>query len=717
MPPVDDRTPQTNPQPRISARRLWLFRVIVAVVAPILLLVLLEVVLRVAGFGFPASTFVKCEVNGKSIWCSNNKFGWRFFSPEISRQFEPFTVSAEKGADTYRIFVLGESAALGEPDSAYCFGRFLRVMLRRQYPSVNFEVFTAAMPAINSHAIVPIARDCARLKPDLFIIYMGNNEVVGPYGAGTVFTPLSKNLSIIRASIAIKATRVGQLLSRITDITSRSDTKPEQWGGLEMFLGKQIRHDDEQMKFVYSHFRKNLEDIIKIAQNSGAKIVLSTVAVNLRDCPPFASMHRPGLDEQRKKNFEGLYQEGIAAEKALDFQGAIDKYLAAAEIDDTYAELQFRLGRCLWNLGQFDKAREKYIQAMELDTLRFRADTKINQIIREVGRNYADKGVYLVETAEEFANQSPRNSPGFELFLEHVHLNFSGNYLLARTIFQRAQDVLADKIETKKTTDAGPLSEEQCAKMLAFTDYDNLIITQGNFVTISQGSPFINQAYHDEISAFWSQKAEQAGARMDPNALGRAVDTYRRAIIQDSNDLILRLKIGKLLWETRIDPPVAITQYRLVVERTPNDFFRLAELANMERALGDVNSALIHATRAVEILPTNALANYVAGVLYQIKGRPERAQKHLAQTVRLRPDFEPGYTLLAKVLIQQGKTEKAERVYRKGIESATEKAHLHFGLSALLKEKGRPEEAEKELQEAKTLDPNISDALQPPPTR
>jgi tetratricopeptide (TPR) repeat protein len=193
---------------------------------------------------------------------------------------------------------------------------------------------------------------------------------------------------------------------------------------------------------------------------------------------------------------------------------------------------------------------------------------------------------------------------------------------------------------------------------------------------------------------FWSQKAEEARARMDANALVEAVNIYRRALIEDGNDLILRLKAAQMFWETRIDAPAAIEQYRLYVGQTPNDYVRLAELANMERAAGDVNSALIHAVKAVEIMPTYALANYVTGVLYQIKGRPDLAQKYLAQTIRSRPDFEPGYT-------------EAERVYRNGIESATEKIPLHLGLFTLLKEKGRLEEADKELQEAKSLDPNI----------
>ena len=162
---------------QMLSRRLWIFRLLTACLAPVLFLVLLEAGLRIIGYGFPASTFVKCEINGKPAWCSNNRFGLRFFPREIARGMLPFAVRAEKPANTYRIFILGESAAEGDPMPAFSFGRQLQVLLREQHPQVNFEVFTAAMTAINSHVIVKIAEDCARLKPDLFIWF--NSEKVG----------------------------------------------------------------------------------------------------------------------------------------------------------------------------------------------------------------------------------------------------------------------------------------------------------------------------------------------------------------------------------------------------------------------------------------------------------------------------------------------------------------------------------------------------------
>ena len=76
---------------------------------------------------------------------------------------------------------------MGDPEPAFGFGRILQVLLQAKYPARHFEVVNVAITAINSHVIRQIARDCAPRQGDLWIIYMGNNEVVGPFGAGTVF--------------------------------------------------------------------------------------------------------------------------------------------------------------------------------------------------------------------------------------------------------------------------------------------------------------------------------------------------------------------------------------------------------------------------------------------------------------------------------------------------------------------------------------------------
>src|SRR5947207_14979378 len=111
---------------------------------------------------------------------------------------------------------------------------------------------------------------------------MGNNEVVGPYGAGTVFGSQTPSLSFIRASIGLKATRIGQLLDSVRQRFSKTQM-PATWEGMEMFLKQQVRQSDPRMAKVYSHSEANLQEIVNIGRRAGARIVLSTVPSNLKD--------------------------------------------------------------------------------------------------------------------------------------------------------------------------------------------------------------------------------------------------------------------------------------------------------------------------------------------------------------------------------------------------------------------------------------------------
>lgn len=70
----------------------------------------------------------------------NDKFGWQFFPPEVARSPTPTILPAVKAPGTFRVFVFGESAALGDPRPAYGFGRFLEVLLNERFPGRRFEV-------------------------------------------------------------------------------------------------------------------------------------------------------------------------------------------------------------------------------------------------------------------------------------------------------------------------------------------------------------------------------------------------------------------------------------------------------------------------------------------------------------------------------------------------------------------------------------------------
>jgi hypothetical protein len=81
--------------PSVTGRRLWLFRIIAVTVIPALLFLLLEISLRIVGYGFPTTITIKDKINGVPSYYNNTKFAWRFFHPNIARTTEPCGFSVE----------------------------------------------------------------------------------------------------------------------------------------------------------------------------------------------------------------------------------------------------------------------------------------------------------------------------------------------------------------------------------------------------------------------------------------------------------------------------------------------------------------------------------------------------------------------------------------------------------------------------------------------
>ena len=419
------------PAPALSRGRLWLFRFLAAVVLPLVVLGGVELLLRLVGFGFDPHFFKRETIDGKSYFVANDDFGLRFFPRRMARFPAPAVMSATKAPGTYRIFILGESAALGDPRPNYGAGCYLQVLLAERFPQAKFEVVNTSITAINSHAILPIARECARHQGDLWVIYMGNNEMVGPFGAATVFGLKAPPLWLVRTYLQARRLRLAQLLLDVSRKLARPGTSAPDWRGMAMFMHSQVSPSDPRKQRVYGNFERNLEDILKSGLSSGARIVLSTVAVNFKDCPPFGSVSGEDLPPANRTAFEESCQEGAAAEKQGRFAEARSDFERATGICPQSAQAQFQLATCLLRLTNAPAARLHFQQAVDADTLPFRADSRINEIIRTEAHRFEGKSLSLCDAVKALDEASPEGIPGDELFYEHVHLNPNGNYALA----------------------------------------------------------------------------------------------------------------------------------------------------------------------------------------------------------------------------------------------------------------------------------------------
>lgn len=695
------RPPQPTAAPKtVSRGRLWLFR-LVALSLPFLLLVLLELGLRLFGYGYATSFLQKTRIDGQECYINNDRFSWRFFPPTLARWPGTLRIPALKAPDTTRIFIFGESAAMGDPQPAYGASRYLEVLLRERYPGRKFEVINVAFTAINSHVILPIARECAAHDGDLWIIYMGNNEMVGPFGAATVFGSQAPPRAMVQFNLALQRTRVGQLaMATLRKLGGKSaDTA---WGGMRMFLQNQIPPTDPRRETVYRNFEANLRDIVRLGTNSGAKVILNTMSVNLRECPPFASLANSNLPAADREQFQKLSAAAIALAAEAKPAVAAEQFAQAAKIDPNFAEVQFRWADCLL-LTSNRSAQTNYQRACDVDALPFRADSRINATIRRVAGEFPGSTLVLSDAEATLAAASPQGIAGNELFFEHVHFSFQGNYLLGRLWAEQVHGLLPDPTRGARASDWA--TREICDRDLGLTVWNQSFVLESVVRRMQQpplSSQFNNSDRLAELHVELERLQQHQTSTNDVMRVGQAlVDAIQRW----PNDAFLQEGFANFL-EAVGDRRQAANAYRKVLEILPHDFYAKLQL-------GRLYGELEQPAEGEPLLRAASQQRPTVPDIWSELGDVQMAQKEFAAALdsytrglELRPQDAGYISYQANALAKLGRTAEAATAYRHAIQVSPDSAEAHFELAGLLAGDNQLVDAAREYAEAIRCRPN-----------
>ena len=659
------------------------------ILCPLVVFGSVELALRLAGYGYPTSFFLRTHISGHDFFVPNAKFTFRFFSAALARPPLPIRMAADKSTNAYRIFLFGESAAAGDPDPSFGVGRYLQVILRERFPKTDFEVVCVAVTGISSHTILPIARECARHQGDLWLIYMGNNEMVGPFGAETVFGAQAPSVGLARATLAIKTTKVGQLVDALAgrlgrrppspnswggmqiglrgNLPSAGSASPKTWGGMQMFIEGRVRHDAPARLRTYENFRRNLEDILCAGHRAGVPVILITVAVNLKECPPFASMHAVGLDAAQESAWNKTYEDGAALESAGSCRKALALYQEAARIDSQYADLQFRMGTCELALTNYAQARRDFELATDYDALAFRADSTINQAIKAATARHVGQGVYPVDAAEALARRSPARIPGLDFFYEHVHLNFDGNYLVALNCAEQVKSLLPSAITSRDT--GSWATAELCDRRLAATVWDRQRVWQPIFKRI-EAPPFTGQLNHAAFFKMCEVKLDEAKARMSFQTPEQARQVYEEALAL-----------------------------------APEDNFLHANFEQFLEAGGNPAQAVAEAQRVCALMPHLPEPYYFTGIKLLRQGRIREAEEDFARAIAIKSDYAEAHNELGLILAGQQKTAEAIASFTRARRADPDCVDTYLNLGFVEQRRGNIERAMVHYDEAARLQP------------
>ena len=608
-----------------------------ALLLPVLLLGAVEVGLRLADYGFDPHFFKPFTINGTDYFVQNDDFSRLFFPAETARTSGPIRLPARKPPGTFRIFILGESAAMGDPEPAYGAGRYLEMLLRAKYPSTKFEVVNVAFTAINSHVILPIARECAQQDGDLWIVYMGNNEMVGPFGAATVFGRQAPPLPYVRLVTALRRTRTGQLIENWAH-RMRQDAPAAAWGGMQMFLQNEIPPDSPLKETVYRNFAKNLDEIVRAGTDSGARVLLNTVAVNLRECPPFATVG----------------ETNVPATEAL--------LASAAQRDPQSAALQYAWGQSLLAQGNLPAAQAHLQAAADADALPFRADSRINALIRAEREKLPAGKLILLDAAAVLATNQPGGLCGLETFYEHVHFDFPGSYRLARAWADQVAALLPANADAWATPAA-------CDDRLGLSDWNREVILQ-HMAGRMQVPPFSTQASNAPRMANLLGRASALHQRLNPAAAAATQANFEKQLAAAPDDWLLHENFALFLQVTG-HPESAIAEWRKVHDLIPQDY----------------------------------LAYFQIGRLLGARSPGSEAEDALRQALRLRPGLTEGWLELGNVLAARDEVGAALTAYDTARQQHPQDGQILVRRGKLLAKASRHAEAVADFRAASQLNP------------
>lgn len=661
----------------VMARRAvrWGAQGLLMLVLAVGLLGVFEAGLRLGGAGYSTRFFLKKTCQGQTYRVTNEAFFQQFFTLPIDNIWEAseWEAPVEKKAGVRRIVILGSSAARGWPEAAYGFWRILEVMLRNAYPGEAFEVYCAAYPGVNSHAMRVAARACAELHPDLYVVYTGNNEVNGPFGASDPrLTGLFQSTWAIQAKIGATDLRLLQLLT---------GQRKQRWRASLAAVENYFRLEDPTLELVYRHYRENIAAICAAARNAGAPVMLCSVGANLRDWAPQKSLHAPGLSQEALSAWDKEFAQGKAAEEGGRFAEAMPFYERARALDGSYAELYFRLGSCQWALGDFEKAGLSFEQACDYDAFRSRAFSRLYETVLAAAREETGQGVYFVDTRKALMAESPHGVAGREFFCDGCHLTFEGNYILARELFRQ----IAAALPGWAGAGANPLealSLEACKERLGFTAPVEASVIRN--ILFQSGS------WNWRPVPGLNDRLAELEKSLGPEPLRSEAEGYRRALEWCGTDrLLLQRYVDTLL--KMGDAPRALEPARTWVKYYPCRRDSNRSLGVVLARTGHYDEAVQSFRNAVSLYPEDSESFFEMAAAFEQQDKRPEALAMYRHTLAMNPNHERAKCGEASVLEKNGDAAGALRSYHEAIIIHPIYFGGYEGYDALLQKKNDPE--------------------------
>lgn len=338
-----------------------------------------------------------------------------------------------KTGDTVRIVLAGESAIKGFPQPApLAVHAFLKAMLRDAWPDREVEVINLGTTAVASYPVLDMVRQILPYDIDLLVIYTGNNQYYGAYGAASRHHA-GRHTWHMAATREIFRWGFPQLLA--SALRPKSDEGNRRLMEV-MMEDSRLDPDHPAREAAPRLLREHVRTMIREARQRGVPAMVCSLAANERDLAPLGGWPSSLLGSDRLST---VTTEVAALRKTLDAEPspALQRLDALRSRDPDCALIAYLRGRYLTLLGQTNDALRAFQEALDLDTMPWRAGSSLNRALRDAAQS---EGALFCDVQAAFRARSPGGAIGWSLMDDHVHPSLEGQAELARAMVRTLRE-------------------------------------------------------------------------------------------------------------------------------------------------------------------------------------------------------------------------------------------------------------------------------------
>lgn len=604
-------------------REKWFRRI--ALSLPVLFFLFLELGLRLFNYGGNLDLFITAPGEYAEYWRCNPHVGRRFFFRQSTVPDPPNDYFLkEKPENGYRLFALGGSTTAGYPyGNNVMFPRILQIRLADAFPDHHIEVINTGMTAINSYTLYDFLDEILEQDPDALLIYAGHNEFYGALGAGSTeslgkipgFVKFYLKLQRFKTFLLVRDV-LGTLKNWLDRLLFEGSVRDPSATLMERMVAEQtIPYGSENYQLGKRQFESNLRDILRKARAAGVRVLVSELVSNVRDMKPFISVATDSLPPA----------------------------------DEVYAQ-----ARQFEHQGAYERARQNYYWAKDLDALRFRATEEFNAIIHRVAGEF---GAAVVPMKADFEAASEHGLIGDRLMLEHLHPNVDGYFLMADAFFDamREHGFITESWDTTRIKPAAYFRQNWGFTVLdaAYADL-RIRVLKGNWPFQPKAVP--NRALADYRPAtaaeslavkIWmneglnlerahvalAERYEQAGN------LQAAYEEYRALIHATPLNVSPYLRAANCLIKMkRLAEALPLLENSLELEKNA---FAYKWIGQIRLNNAEVEASIPYLEQAVKMQPGDPQLLYNLSGAYALDGQYEQARQVLDRLYEITPNF-PG---------------------------------------------------------------------------